>query len=206
MPGVAIVVALVVLALLVWLMFGGTDEPSSAIQAPANDTAAIDGAAPLSEPAERQSAAQGSAGGAPNKRAATGPSRAGTPPTQPAATRAGSMAQATVARAELCRTLTMRSGAGQWSCQPAGDPVRPGPLVFYTRVRASAPVTIQHRWYQADALQQQVDLAVHPNTAAGYRTYSRRTMEPADAGAWRVEVRSDSGALLHQQRFVVRRD
>jgi hypothetical protein len=65
-------------------------------------------------------------------------------------------------------------------------------------------VSVEHRWYRGDVLQQRVELPVQANPASGYRTYSRRTIGTDEAGAWRVELRSESGALLREQRFVVR--
>jgi hypothetical protein len=59
-----------------------------------------------------------------------------------------------------------------------------------------------HRWYEGDRLRQTVTLKVAANSGAGYRTYSRQTV---DAGSeWRVEARSSDGAVLHETRFVVR--
>jgi len=46
-----------------------------------------------------------------------------------------------------------------------------------------------------------VRLGIHGNATEGYRTYSRQTVTNGD---WRVEVRSVDGALLHEERFVVR--
>jgi hypothetical protein len=76
-------------------------------------------------------------------------------------------------------------------------------LYFYTRITATNITTVQHRWYQDNRLLQTVELQVQPN-AAGYRTYSRNIMKSESAGHWRVEVRSDDGALLHEERFTVR--
>ena len=106
----------------------------------------------------------------------------------------------TLAAAELCRTFSA-SGA-RWRCDPPGDPVTPGPLVFYTRVRSSRDATIEHRWYRDDALRRAVSLTIRASASEGYRTYSRQTAD--DAGNWRVEVRSANGSLLHEERFVVR--
>ena len=44
-------------------------------------------------------------------------------------------------------------------------------------------------------------LQVEANATEGYRTYSRLTVEPGD---WRLEVRSEDGTLLNEQRFTVR--
>ncbi len=96
------------------------------------------------------------------------------------------------------------AGAAEWTCTPAGATVASGRLAYYTRIRSSSPVNVEHRWYRGDSLQMRVELAVQANPGSGYRTYSRRTVGAGEAGAWRVELRSESGALLHEQRFVVR--
>jgi hypothetical protein len=48
-----------------------------------------------------------------------------------------------------------------------------------------------------------VTLPVQANRS-GYRTFSRSLMTSDSAGSWRVEVRSEDGALLHVERFTVR--
>lgn len=102
--------------------------------------------------------------------------------------------------ADLCATFSAAGGA--WRCEPAGDSVAPGPIAFYTRVKSSRDTAIVHRWYRGHALRQSVGLTIRANPAAGYRTYSRQTV---DAGAeWRVEVRSANGDVLHERRFAVR--
>ena len=107
-------------------------------------------------------------------------------------------ARPVVVRAGLCGELD------DWSCDPADRPVPPGPLFFYTQIKSSTATTIQHRWYQDNHLRQAVDLRVEANRTAGYRTYSRNLMKSESAGDWRVEVRSQDGSLLHEERFAVR--
>jgi hypothetical protein len=100
---------------------------------------------------------------------------------------------------QMCRRLS--TTRGQWRCEPAADPVAPGPLVLYTRVQSSRDATIFHRWYRGDSLRQSVRLNIRANAREGYRTYSRQTV---DRGAdWRVEVTDVDGRLLHQQHLVV---
>ena len=106
--------------------------------------------------------------------------------------------QPTVARAELCTTLE------DWLCEPADVPVTAGPLFFYTQVKATRGTMIQHRWYHDDRLTQSVDLPVQASPAIGYRSFSRLTMDSESAGSWRIELRSENGALLHEERFTVR--
>jgi Protein of unknown function (DUF2914)/Tetratricopeptide repeat len=104
----------------------------------------------------------------------------------------------TVATSQLCRTF---STGGTWRCDPVGQSVAPGPIVFYTRVRSRRDAAVVHRWYHGDTLRQSVTLNIQANATEGYRTYSRLTVEDGD---WRVEVRSADGSLLHEQRFAVR--
>jgi hypothetical protein len=104
---------------------------------------------------------------------------------------------------QLCRDL--RTGgpvAGGWRCDPAGSPIAPGRLLFYTRLKSPTATTVQHRWYRGDRLQQAVELTIRANTRSGYRTYSRNTVSAS--GDWRVELRTRDGVLLHEERFIVR--
>jgi hypothetical protein len=114
-----------------------------------------------------------------------------------------------VAEGRMCRTLSTSgspaaSATGGWSCQPPSLPVGPGSLFFYTRVKSTADTTVQHRWYRDERLRQVVELAIRANTASGYRTYSRHTIGDDATGEWRVELRTRTGVVLHQERFVVR--
>ena len=103
-----------------------------------------------------------------------------------------------VIRAGLCGELDA------WSCDPADRPVPPGPLFFYTQIKSTSATTIQHRWYQDNRLRQSVDLRIEANQTAGYRTFSRYLMQIDSGGNWRVEVRSQDGVLLDEERFEVR--
>jgi hypothetical protein len=99
--------------------------------------------------------------------------------------------------AKLCAELD------DWLCDPADRPVPPGPLFFYTQIRSASATTVQHRWYQGDRLQHSVTLRVEANRA-GYRTFSRSLMTSDSTGNWRIELRSETGTLLHEERFTVR--
>jgi hypothetical protein len=124
-------------------------------------------------------------------------------PVRPPATRAGTSRSAvTLTEARLCRSLST-TGA-EWRCQAPRSPVTAGPLVFYSRVRSARGTTIEHRWYRDDVLTQAVELRIAANPGAGYRTYSRQTIDGAHTGAWRVEVRDAAGAVVGEERFVVR--
>jgi hypothetical protein len=103
-----------------------------------------------------------------------------------------------VVRARLCAELD------EWRCDPPDRPVPAGPLFFYTQVKSVSPTTIQHRWYRDNRLHQSVDLRVQASPSLGFRTYSRNVMNGDSVGSWRVELRSEAGALLHEERFTVR--
>jgi tetratricopeptide repeat protein/DUF2914 family protein len=113
-------------------------------------------------------------------------------------TPASASSRPVVLRASLCGDLD------DWSCDPADRPVPPGPLFFYTQIKSPTATTVQHRWYQDGHLRQAVELRVEANRSAGFRTFSRNLMKSESAGDWRVEVRSQDGALLHEERFSVR--
>jgi hypothetical protein len=101
--------------------------------------------------------------------------------------------------AQLCRTFS--TNGRNWRCDPIGESVSAGRLVLYTRIRSARNGAVVHRWYRGGTLRQSVTLPTRASASDGYRTYSRQTV---NAGDWRVEVRSTDGALLHEQRFVVR--
>lgn len=111
---------------------------------------------------------------------------------------ASTYAHPEVVRARLCAELE------EWRCDPPDRPVPPGPLFFYTQVKSVSPTTIQHRWYRDNRLHQSVDLRLQASPSLGFRTYSRNVMDGDSAGSWRVELRSEAGALLHEERFTVR--
>jgi Tetratricopeptide repeat/Protein of unknown function (DUF2914) len=111
-----------------------------------------------------------------------------------------------LASAQLCRELSTGGpggSSGGWRCVPPSLPVRPGVLFFYTRVRSPIDTSVQHFWYRGDSLRQVVELTIRANTGSGYRTYSRNTID-TQAGEWRLELRTRTGTLLHEERFVVR--
>ncbi len=105
----------------------------------------------------------------------------------------------TVATAQLCGAFS--TSGRSWRCDPVGQSIAPGPMIFYTRVRSPRNTTVVHRWYRGSALRQSVMLKIQANATEGFRTYSRQTVNDGD---WRLEVRSADGDLLHQQRFTVR--
>jgi len=113
---------------------------------------------------------------------------------------AAALAQPTVVDALLCRNLS----TNEWRCDPVSGPVDPGALFFYTRVKSADDTTVQHRWYRGDRVRQVVELPIRANPGSGYRTYSRNTVNAESTGEWRVELRTQNGTLLHQERFIVR--
>jgi len=109
-----------------------------------------------------------------------------------------------VLTARLCRTLNRSSSASDdWPCDAAAGQVSASTLFFYTRLKTARDTEVQHRWYHDDALYQAVELPVRANQSKGFRTYSRYTIKSGSSGNWRVELRSNDGALLYQQKFVV---
>ena len=103
-----------------------------------------------------------------------------------------------VVDARLCASLD------DWLCDPADRPVPPGQLFFYTKVASPIDTTVQHRWYLDNRLNYTVDLRILANPGVGYRAFSRNRMSGESKGNWRVEVRTEDGTLLHEDRFIVR--
>ena len=113
----------------------------------------------------------------------------------------------TVADAHLCRDLSTsgpRGSSGDWQCNRPSLPVDPGSLFFYTRIQSAGDTTVEHRWYRGDQLRKVVKLQIRANTTGGYRTYSRNTVDHQSGGDRKVELRTEDGILLHEERFVVR--
>lgn len=106
-----------------------------------------------------------------------------------------------VVNPRLCRSL--ETGDGEWNCDRATSPVRAGALIFLTRVRSDQNTTVQHRWYRGQELVRSAQLRVLASPTEGYRTYSRYFVT-AGAAEWRVELRTSDGAVLHEEKFVVR--
>lgn len=178
-----------------WLGRNQTSESPTATAAPSS---AAEPPAARPEPKPVAPPPKSEAGGTAPAKSPTG--RAVAP-----AARTGSPAAAgprpTVAELQLCRDRQGAPGSGAWRCDPVSRPAAPGRLVFYTRLKSPRDTTVQHRWYQSNRLRQSVDLTIRANPGSGYRTFSRNTVSP---GEWRVELRSQDGALLHEERFTVR--
>jgi hypothetical protein len=105
-----------------------------------------------------------------------------------------------VVEARVCGSL--QTGA-QWRCTPPDGPASSGTVYFYTRLSASSPTNVEHRWFQGSRLHQTIPLRVP--SVSSYRLYSQLRVTPARAGQWRVEVRSSSGAVLQEARFTIAR-
>jgi hypothetical protein len=186
--------------LVLWLLAGrGPADPQGDPSTTPSAPASPEGAAPASPTPAPSSSARPAA--APRTSASDGPG-AGSPapaaPSAPASASASTSADGiTVGDAELCTSL-----ASNYRCTAASGTVRPGPLVFYTRLIADRNTSVVHRWYRDGQVRQSVRLEV-PARPQGYRTYSRTTVTASD-GEWRVELRTRDGQLLHTERFTVR--
>jgi len=102
--------------------------------------------------------------------------------------------------ARLCRDLTTSGG---WTCTAPGDPVAPGRMFFLTRLDVPRVTRVTHAWLHDGRAVQTVSLTIRPSAGAGFRTYSRQTVDASRTGAWQVELRSAEGEVLATQRFVV---
>jgi len=111
---------------------------------------------------------------------------------------ASTVAGLTVVKARLCAELD------DFACDPPDSPVPAGPLFFYTQVKSENATSIEHRWYRDNQLYQSVQLRIQASPRVGYRTFSRSIMTSESAGDWRVELRTEGGVLLHEERFSVR--
>jgi DUF2914 family protein len=82
-------------------------------------------------------------------------------------------------------------------------PADVGQLVCFTVIQGAesgAPTSIHHVWFHGDTQVADVELQVG---GSPWRTWSRKTV-PADwTGAWRVEIRDASGAVLKRIDFTV---
>jgi hypothetical protein len=190
----ALVVALVVGLALVMLVTSGwwfdADEPG---QSPPTSTVAqvpLPGAPPPSPEAPVT----------PLPEQPTTPSVARLPGAGTAVGDGRASAPVTVADARLCRNLSTTD----WRCSSVTTPAAPGTFFFYTRLKSARETTVQHRWYYKGSLVQNMTRRVGVNEGAGYRTYSRHTIVAPRTGDWRVELRTAGGALLREERFVVR--
>jgi hypothetical protein len=196
---IAAVIAAVIVVVALGALF--MRRPASPDKSPRAAETPSTPAAPRDAAASNAPSAAPDPGRASNEPAApsTSPGRGSAPEGRTGSTPAAS--QPTVARAQVCRRLS-QTGSPDWKCEPAGGTVAAGTLVYYTRIKATSATTVEHRWYHGGELQQRVRLDVSANSDPGYRTFSRLTI--GATGRWRVELRSPSGTLLHEEQFTVR--
>jgi hypothetical protein len=171
-------------ALVLWLLAG---------RGPAAPPAAPQAAAPEGVPSPTPPAASTSPTPPPAARPAPAPAPAAAAPAATTAAADG----LTIGEADVCVALSPG-----YRCDPAGETVAAGRLVFYTKLIAPRDTSVVHRWYRGDELRQSVRLDI-PARRQGFRTFSRTTVA-AGSGDWRVELRSRDGRLLHTERFSVR--
>jgi len=75
-----------------------------------------------------------------------------------------------------------------------------GQLICWTKVTGAGGGSIHHVWFHGDTQVGDVELQVG---GSPWRTWSKKTV-PADwTGAWHVEVRDASGAVLKRFDFTV---
>jgi hypothetical protein len=190
-------VLVLILITVTWLRSRGEVASSSGTPTVSRGTPSTQGASPPAGPVAPEAV---------KETAPARPKESPVPPTAAAERQATpeSAPPPSVAAAQLCRDLSTGASRGDWTCVPAGLPVAPGSLFFYTRLKSPAATTVQHRWYRGDRLHQVVELTIRPNTTEGFRTYSRDTIDTRGPADWRVELRTRSGVLLHEERFAVR--
>ena len=119
--------------------------------------------------------------------------------TQAAAAPASPAASLSLAVGVLARSVVDRVPQDTGTAFPADV----GGLVCFTQVEgasADAPATLHHVWFHGDEQVADVELTVR---GSPWRTWSRKTV-PADwTGAWHVEIRDASGAVLKRIDFTV---
>jgi hypothetical protein len=183
--GIAVIVGIAIAAFIGWYFWSGPGESVDSPQSPAvveTEAQAVPTPAVAAAPAPES------------------PNITESRPAAPLKPRAAS-APVSVVVAQLCSALSTTD----WRCAPASPPTAPGSLYFYTRLQSPLPATVEHRWYYEERLVQTVRLDISANQGPGYRTYSRQTISAERAGNWRVELRSQDGGVLREERFVVSR-
>ena len=186
-------------ALVIWLLAGRGPA------APSGDTTAAAADAPPGAPSAAPRAVQrrvwapcrSSRRSQPRRPARPRPRQRRAPAGPAAAPAPASAGGVTIGDVQLCTSLS-----SSYRCDAAGSTVRPGRLVFYTRLIADRNTSVVHRWYRGNEVRQSMRLDV-PARRQGFRTFSRATVS-ASEGEWRVELRTRDGQLLHTERFTVR--
>ena len=191
--GIAVIVGIAIAAFIGWYFWSGPGESVDSAQS----RAVVETEAPAVVETEAQAVPTPAVAAA---AAPESPNITESRPAVPLKPRAAS-APVSVVVAQLCRALSTTD----WRCAPASPPTAPGSLYFYTRLQSPLPATVEHRWYYEERLVQTVRLEISANQGPGYRTYSRQTIGAERSGNWRVELRSQDGGVLHEERFVVSR-
>jgi hypothetical protein len=90
------------------------------------------------------------------------------------------------------------------------EPVEPGEsfeatvgdLFCFTKiVGAKEPVKITHVWYYGETERFRIDLDV---SSASWRTWSSKTIQASDAGAWHVDILGPDQAVLKTLKFEIK--
>ena len=103
---------------------------------------------------------------------------------------------ATVMEAVVAKSIVDRAPQDTGAAFPADV----GQLICFTRLSGAAGTAVHHVWFHGDTQVADVELQV---SGSPWRTWSRKTV-PADwTGAWHVEVRDGSGAVLKRIDFTV---
>lgn len=218
-------VAVLAVAALGWMLFGGRDGGAVETPAAAVDTSApVDnnlGAPPADEPppapapvAPRESAPApaipapplSSPTPDPVEPAASAPARdasAGAntlPVDQPPAadTTIGETAMEVV-DGRVCSSLVRTDNP--WRCAAVNTRVSPGALYYYTRVRSDRDGVVRHRWTRDGALVAERALTIRANPREGFRTFSQQTVSPP--GVWHVSAIDSDGRVIDEHRFDV---
>lgn len=127
--------------------------------------------------------------------AAQDTSKAAAPAPAPAPAAAPAM-QITVDEAAIAKSVLDRAPQDTGSAFPADV----GQLICWTKVTGAGGASIHHVWFHGDTQVGDVELQVG---GSPWRTWSKKTV-PADwTGAWHVEVRDASGAVLKRFDFTV---
>jgi hypothetical protein len=110
----------------------------------------------------------------------------------------------------LARATLARDVADGEPVEALGSAIGPNDvrgLVAFTAVYAPAGLRqpIAHVWRREGRIESVVRLSpIHGGRREGFRTYSRKTIVPADpSGRWSVDVVTDSGQLIGRLRFRV---
>jgi len=102
-----------------------------------------------------------------------------------------------VASAVICKGIADRQAV-----EPGSSfPVSAGKLYCYSKITNIGTATeVVHAWYYGDTQRAQVRLNVNPPS---WRTYSSKTIQSYEIGAWRVDILDATGNRLETVRFEI---